>query len=511
MPATTVQTSSTIGGKKTFSDRAYIDSTRLEGKKGAQQTPPPDPYEVLNGGQVEAVQINGQGGVVGFKDGKVVDANGQPIDTHRTLIQKGKDWLLPDKSTVTEDYMPYRRWEWLNRVSQDGLGYLATMGAAAGLLSAAGLPMLAFLGAGTGALMLKGGLNFVGNIVANGKGSKIDDDPALATTKAGIYQSAANAASAVTLALPGAYFATVTGGGMFGAFGTATDTLAKTVIQNHQAKNGLAALVGKNNNQDMVAGAIGTGLGVAAGVGLLAAFGPIGPLMAVPLFLGASVLANVMKGRALTFDNLSNSIVRGLAHQHLTAGETPSPEELKKIGRKMLKDQPGIHVGADATPMQEDPKRFQQLLDIAGDNKFVLDLGETTPGKIRHREARPVVNIALHKDADMNDMVHAEYTAQVLADLIQSEGYKKLLEQNGGDEKAASLKAIELATASTRNFDQTLGALGQHGWALDRTMITADSNRLLWNPTQNPQAHAPVSREALQAFMKSGELPKTEA
>jgi hypothetical protein len=453
----------------------------------------------------DAVVIDG-GRVIGFKDGKSVDEHGNAVSDKVGIRKKVVDWMVPDKNLVSDDYGKFQKWQFIAHAADDAIGYVAVTATAAGLAAGLHIPYLAFLGAGTGVLVARTAFDFVGQMVGNNKGKSIDDDPAKWTARSNIVTSAAQAAQCLVLAAPSAaaYFALVPATNAVAAFGDQTDALGQQLISNHQAKTGAVGYVaGKNKNQNLVSGAIGSAIGIGASVALGALIGPWAPLLAVPAFFGIAWLASQRKGAALKLDNLTNSSVRGLAHEDVTKNGIPTPDELKadKANRKDLTHQARIMLGANATDFAKDKERLADLAEVFGSNKFLMDVGE----KHGIKGKKPVINVAMGLDSEDKDLVHAEYTAQILSDILESPGYKQL-EAKLNDPKATSLQAMKVAVGYTSNFDQTYAALPEHGWSLDRTVLGGGTDKLGWHQVADAPILA-VDHNALQAFMQTGEVP----
>jgi len=437
---------------------------------------------------------------VAGKHPRLYDREGRTVGSENSsLKQKLLGFLLPaDTQSLHEDYPTYRKWHALATASKQALGFLGTQGVVTGLAAAlnTGIPFVGGVLASVGlsgllTFGLKDGLNWVGNLVGGSMARKADEDPARWLKLSGSVRAAANAAQAALVAVPGAFLALAPLSGLAGAWADSVQASAQVKVQNHQAKQGLAEMVGKDKNQDMLSGMVGSAVGALSSVVghavLLPVLGPLAPLAVVPFALGLNLYANHRAARALEFDNLTQSSVARLAHHMLAETEkAPAPGELLDL--KLPKKQPEVVLGSDGNSIFSDPARRDRILGLYGDSKYLVDVHD---GKIQ---------VTFSSEATERDVLQAAWQGQLLADLVTSPGYRALADQLG--EEAAELQASELSLAAASDLTAELGGLREQGWDVEHPQIRTHGVRVDWQAHQRTKPLPQVRDQDLREWMR---------
>lgn len=426
-----------------------------------------------------AARVTGPNPRTWYKNGQVKAE--EKSDNDKSLKQKLLNFILPqDMEQVHEDYPAYRKWHALATATKATLGFLGTQGVVTGLAAAlnTGVPFvggaLASLGlSGLLTFGLKDGLNWVGNLVGGSMAHKVDEDPKKWIKIAGSVKATANAAQATLVAVPGAFLALAPLSGLAGSWADNLHSSADVKVQNHQApQNGLAELVGRDKNQDMLSGMIGSAVGASTSILghalLVPVLGPLAPLVVLPVALGLNLYANHRAAQALEFNNLTQKSVARVAHETLTG----SP--------KLPGNQPEVVLGSDGSSVFENPAHRDKVLDLYGDTKYLVDIHEGS------------IEVTLRHDATPRDVLQAAWQGQLLADLVSSPGYAQLKAAVG--EETAGLKASELTLAAASHLPDEL-------LKKDNQIRTTDV-RVEWEARLRTQPLAQVSDEALRNFMR---------
>lgn len=414
-----------------------------------------------------------------------------------SLKQKVLNFILPgEMEGVHEDYPTYRKWHALATASKQALGFLGTQGVVTGLAAAlnTGLPFVGGVVASLGlsgllTFGLKDGLNWVGNLVGGSMAHKVDEDPAKWLKVAGSVRAAANAVQGSLVAVPGLFLALAPLSGLAGAWADNLKASADVKVQHHQASpNGLAEMVGKDKNQDMLSGMVGSAVGAASSIvghALLApVLGPLAPLAVLPVALGLNLYANHRAARALHFDNLTGTSVAKIAHRRLSGAEAPRPDEMDF---KLPNDQPEVVLGADGSTIFQDPAHRDKVLDLYGSTPYLVDVHSNR------------ISVTLRSDATDRDVLQAAWQSQLLADVVTSPGYRQLEKEVGAE--AAALRASELTLAAVSDLDDELRALEAKGWDLSHPQIRAGDVRVDWVPRERTEPLPAVSDRSLRDFM----------
>lgn len=460
-------------------------------------TPRPAPPET----DVAAVVI-GRDSLVWGQDGKAVEANAGA----RGIKQKVKDFLLPsDLSSVSDDYKTYRVWHGLSNASNSVVGFLGTQGLVTGMAAALGHG-LPFIGGAVAALglaplvtyALKGGLNWVGTLVGGNMAKNADEDPAKWMKVSSNVQTAATAAQAVLVAVPGAFLALAPLTGLTQSWAGSVQGSSKVKIQQHQAHKGLAELAGKDNNQDLVSSSIGSVIGAVASVAghalLVPVLGPFAPLAVVPAAIAVNRYANRKASESLTFDNLTQTGVAKMAHQVLEGKDVPAPRDMARKELKLPKRQADVVLGDDGRSVFSNPVHRDEILSLYGDSRYLLDY-----------DGKKVV-VTLGKDADDKDLMQAAWQGQLMAEVVGSDGFKKLADETSPEDALRKANAMTLAVAS--HLEPQIESLKEKGWNLEQSQIRAKDVRVEWKTSAHSTPLAEMKPSDLKQFMQTGSVPE---
>ena len=438
-------------------------------------------------------------------EGKALTATGEEATTGKSLQEKLKNFIMPSEmENVHEDYTTYRKWHGVSNASAHTLSFLGTQGVVQGLAGAlsSGIPFLGGVAASLGlaaltTYALKDGLNWVGTLIGGNMAKKVDEDPAKWLKIASNVDAAASAAQSVLIAVPGAFLALAPLSSLTSAWAGNMKGSAEVKIQNHQAKQGIAEMTGKNKNQDLITSAAGFGLGALASVVghalLVPILGPFAPLAVVPAAILVNQFANRKAAKALQFDNLTQTNVSKIAHQSLQDDTILAPKEMQDKEHRLPKRQADVVVGGDGTSVFSKPEHREQVLNVYGHTPYLVDYD----GK--------KVQVTLRTDATEKDVVKAAWQAQLMADVVGSEGFKTLKSQVG--EEAAALQASALTLGAVSDLEPQMKALGEKGWDLEHNQIRTPNVRVDWKESETPLAVPHLGTRDLRKFMETGELP----
>lgn len=285
-----------------------------------------------------------------------------------------KNLLLPSKmpDSVSADYVASRKWNFLMELAGSTQSYLGTA-AALGAVGIGNGPLTVGL-----AWMSRDAIDGIGKFAGSQFGRQADKDPKSWVTT-GEYVHAAGMMMESTLAVcPQAFLAIAPTANAVKAFGSTVKGAAQAPIELHQARdNNLGEMRSKNNNQTMLAGIIGGGLGF--GLEKLAS-NYIGSA-ATPVLMAAATATKLFAThgyvKSLDLDPVTEKRVNKFVHKWLDVGK-PEGGELKKL-----------KLGAPLADFVKDPQRFKELGDLYGSRNYMLDLQQDRIAVVLHQDSTP--------------------------------------------------------------------------------------------------------------------------
>jgi len=401
-------------------------------------------------------------------DGQQVAGSDKPKGSHDGFF---KNLLLPSKmpDSVSADYVASRRWNFLMELSGSTQSYLGT----AACLGAVGIgngPLTVGL-----AWMTRDAIDGIGKFAGSQFGRQADKDPKGWTTTGEYVHAAGMMMESTLTVIPGAFLAIAPAANAVKAFGSTVKGAASAPIELHQARdNNLGEIRSKNNNQTMLAGIIGGGLGF----GLEKLGSAYIGAAATPVLMAAATATKLLAThgyvKSLDLDPVTEKRVSKHVHKWLDVGKADKGE-LKKL-----------KLGAPLADFVKDPERFRELTDLYGPRNYILDLQQDK------------IAVVLHQDSTPEDQMQAVSQASLIRILQGSPNYK-LLVSNQGDAAArdwllkTSLGAVPDVVASfARDEDDPL-------------RFTADARRSHWDKA--PGENIPsISKVDFQKLVQSVKL-----
>ena len=284
------------------------------------------------------------------------DANGPHLGFLGRVQAKARDFLVPANypTSVSADYAPYRRWSALANAAATGADFFATQGIVAGLGVNVGLPMMALV-----AYFGKDALNGVGQFIGGAVARKADVDPKAWYMRSQVLNNSMRVAQSALVTVPGAFLAVAPVTNAVKAFASVMDGAAVANIDNHQAiAHNVGEMKARNGNQNLVSGAVGSGVAVGLSVAAQALLGPLGPPLAAAGMAGMAIFASHRAAKALKMDDLTDRVVRRLAHRQLAGSALPSPTELAAGSQKLPKGTK-LEVGCGLSDLVKNPRAFR--------------------------------------------------------------------------------------------------------------------------------------------------------
>lgn len=379
-----------------------------------------------------------------------------------------KNLLLPSKmpDSVSGDYLASRRWNFLMELSGSVQSYLGTAAA----LNAVGIgngPLTVGL-----AWMTRDAIDGVGKFVGSNFGRQADKDPKSWVTT-GEYVHAAGMMMESTLAVcPQAFLAIAPAANAVKAFGSTVKGAAQAPIELHQARdNNLGEIRSKNNNQNMLAGIIGGGMGF--GLEKLGSH-YIGSA-ATPVLMAAATATKLFAThgyvKSLDLDPVTEKRVTKFVYKWLEVGK-PKGGELKKLS-----------LGAPLGDFVKDPARFRELSDLYGPRNYLLDVQQDK------------IAVVLHQDSTPEDQLQAVTQATLIRILQGSPLYQVKI----GKEGDAAARDWLLRTSLGAVAD-VVGAFARD--EDDPLRFSADARRAHWDKTPG-QNIAHVSKADFQKLTQT--------
>ena len=315
-----------------------------------------------------------------------------------------KNLLLPSKmpDSVSADYVPSRRWNFLMEVAGSAQSYLGT----AACLNAVGIgngPLTVGL-----AWMSRDAIDGIGKFAGSQFGRQADKDPKSWVTT-GEYVHAAGMMMESTMAVcPQAFLAIAPAANAVKAFGSTVKGAALAPIELHQARdNKLGEMRSKNNNQTMLAGILGAGLGF--GMEKLTSH-YIGSA-ATPVIMAAATATKLFAThgyvKSLDLDPVTEKRVSKHVHKWLEVGKADKGE-LRRL-----------KLGAPLSDFVKDPARFKELTELYGPRNYLLDLQQDK------------IAVVLHQDSTPEDQLQAVTQASLIRILQGSPLYQVKIGQEG--------------------------------------------------------------------------------
>ncbi len=398
--------------------------------------------------------------------------NGQQMAGSEQIKTKGdsfmKTLLYPSKmpDSVSPDYVPSRRWNFLMELTGSTQSYLGTAAA----LNAVGIgngPLTVGL-----AWMVRDAIDGIGKFAGSQFGRQADKDPKSWVTT-GEYVHAVGSMMESTLAVaPEAFLAIAPAANAVKAFGSTVKSAAQAPIELHQARdNNLGEMRSKNNNQTMLAGIIGAGLGF----GLEKLGSHYIGAAATPVLMAAATAGKLFAThgyvKSLDLDPVTERRISKHAHKWLDVGKADKGD-LKKL-----------KLGAPLSDFVKDPARFRQLSELYGPRNYLLDIQQDQ------------IAVVLHQDSTPETQLEAVTQASLVRILQRSPLYQVKIGQEG-DAAArdwllrTSLGAVaEVVASFARDEDDPL-------------RFTSDARRAHWDKSPGVNI-ARVTRADLQSLTQS--------
>lgn len=358
-----------------------------------------------------------------------------------------KSLLLPSKmpDSVSADYVPSRRWNFLMEVAGSAQSYLGTAAA----LNAVGIgngPLTVGL-----AWMSRDAIDGIGKFAGSQFGRQADKDPKSWVTT-GEYVHAAGMMMESTLAVcPQAFLAIAPAANAVKAFGSTVKGAALAPIELHQARdNNLGEMRSKNNNQTMLAGILGAGLGF----GMEKLTSHFIGSAATPVIMAAATATKLFAThgyvKSLDLDPVTEKRISKHVHKWLEVGKAEKGE-LKRL-----------KLGAPLADFVQDPVRFRQLTELYGPRNYLLDI---------HQEK---ISVVLHQDSTPEDQLQAVTQASLIRILQGSPLYQVKIGQEGD----AAAKDWLLRTSLGATPDVLASFARDED---DPLRFTADARRAHWD------------------------------
>lgn len=399
-------------------------------------------------------------------------ADGQPLPGSVGDKKSGdnfmKNLLLPSKmpDSVSPDYVPSRRWHFLMELTGSTQSYLGTAAA----LNAVGVgngPLTVGL-----AWMMRDAIDGVGKFAGSQFGRQADKDPK-SWVATGEYVHAVGSMMESTLAVaPGAFLAIAPAANAVKAFGSTVKSAAQAPIELHQSRdNNLGEMRSKNNNQNMLAGIIGGGLGF--GLEKLGSH-YIGSA-ATPVLMAAATAGKLFAThgyvKSLDLDPVTEKRISKHVHKWLDVGKAQKGE-LKKL-----------KLGAPLGDFVKDPTRFSKLTALYGPRNYMLDVQQDR------------IAVLLHQDSTPDDQLQAVTQASLVRILQGSPLYQVKIGQEG--DGAARDWLLRTSLAATPEVVASFARDED-----DPLRFTSDARRAHWDKSAG-ETIAPIGKADFQKLTQS--------
>jgi len=431
-----------------------------------------------DGKQPEATLTDGDKVTI-YRDGQLKEEGANNIKGgafQRLFLPSG----MPE--SVSSDYVPSRKWAFVRDLSGAVTDYFGTASA----LNAVGI--------GSGPLtvgmawMVRDAIDGVGKVAATTLAKEADRDPKAWTLRGEYAQTAGVLLESTMAIVPGAFLPIATSSQVIKAFGSTAKGAAQKPIDVHQAKGNNHGEVGsKNSAQNMVAGAIGGGLGFGLEALGKATLGGISvPIMAAG-FSAVRLLAMHKYVQSLDMDQITEKAVGRVVREWIETGELAKPEGVKLIERKD-KDLKKLVIGSDLAPFTKDQDRFTELRSLYAGRDYMLEVDDEK------------VCVLLREGSGRSDQFCAVLQAVILQHLRRGDTYAQKETQEGRE--AADRWAVETSLRATpQDPGPLLDQLEKVGWESREVNINARTPRATWEDGP-PKELVPLTLEELRELAK---------
>ncbi len=384
--------------------------------------------------------------------------------------------------SVSTDYVPSRKWAFVRDLTGSVTDYFGTASA----LNAVGI--------GSGPLtvgmawMLRDAIDGVGKVAATTLAKEADRDPKAWTLRGEYAQTAGVLLESTMAIVPGAFLPLACSSQVIKAFGSTAKGAAQKPIDVHQAKGNNHGEVGsKNSAQNMVAGAIGGGLGFGLEALGKATIGSASvPIMAAG-FGAVRLFAMHKYVQSLDMDQITEKAVGRVVREWIETGELAHPQGVKIIERKD-KDLKKLVMGADLQPFTKDQARFDELRSLYAGRDYLLEVDDKN------------VCVLLREGSDRKDQFCAVLQAVILQHLRRGDAYEQMLTKEGPE--AANRWAVETSLRATPEDPKPLLEQLEHaGWEAKEINFNVKTPRATWDDGPKKEL-APLSLEELRLLAK---------
>lgn len=317
-----------------------------------------------------------------------------------------KNLMLPSKmpDSVSPDYVPSRRWNFLAEAAGATQSYLGTA-AALGAVGIGNGPLTVGL-----AWMLRDSIDGLGKFVGSSFGRQADRDPKGWVMKGEAVHAAGMLMESTLAVAPEAFLVIAPTANIVKAFGSTVKGAAQAPIELHQARdNNLGEIRSKNNNQSMIASIIGG----AVGFGLEKAGTQLIGGAATPVLMAAATATKLFATQGYVRSLDLNPVTEKRAFTHVRkwleiSKKGPFPSTLKDL-----------ELGAPVADFVKNPQRFKELTHLYGEGNYLLDI---------HQEK---IRVVLHQDSTAEDQLQAVVQASLIRILQGSPLYAAKIASEG--------------------------------------------------------------------------------